>query len=71
MGGLGAPDLELYYRAAQGAIVHSWIHGAENTPFLRLERLFASPQPLPAIIFEQKDRRTGLLDSLNAPRHAW
>lgn len=71
MGGLGAPDLELYYRAAQGAIVHSWIHGEEATPYLRLERLFASPRTLPELIFEREDRRTGLLDSLNTPRHAW
>lgn len=70
-GRLGAPDVELYYRAAQSALVHSWIHGAEDIPFLRLEKLFTAPLPLPTIIFEHIDRRTGILDSLNSPRHAW
>lgn len=70
MGGLGAPDFLLYYRAAQCAVAYHWIHGTPDVPFVRLERLFTDPLQLPASLSQTTDRRTGILDSVNSVKHA-
>lgn len=71
LGGLGAPDFELYYRVAQAAQAYNWIHGSTDIPHIRIERLTADPLPLPALLFQHADRRTGVLDSINSTSHAW
>lgn len=71
MVGLGAPDLNLYYRAAQCAHAYYWIHSPSDAPHICIEATIADPLPLPALMFQDTDHRTGILDSINSTRHAW
>lgn len=71
LGGLGAPDFELYYRTAQAAQVYHWIHGPPDIPHIRIETMTAAPLPLPALLFQHADRRTGILGSVTSTTHAW
>lgn len=48
--GLGAPDLELYYRVAQASHGYAWIHGPANLPHLQIEKVTALPDPFAPVI---------------------
>lgn len=71
MDGLGAPDLELYYHAAQASHAYHSIHQTPSPPHLHIEKVPLAPAHLASALFQLTHRLSGSLDSINATAHAW
>ena len=69
-GGLSAPDLEAYYRAAQGMFAHYCLHGPHDLLYLWLECEAALPLSLPTALLSPSMRHYNVVDLLNVTTYS-